>query len=184
MKKNTLLTALFIYCIQLTYSQSGQLDPSFGNNGIVKSDMGAHFNYNNTGRQVLIHPDGSIYILLNSQTFITKRLPDGSIDASYGVNGYSRALSFNDAYAALQTDSKMVIAGSANDNFFYIARLNANGKPDSTFGDNGMQTTAFAGRSFATSVAIQSDGKIVVAGYTTNANNDAYFAVARYNSNG
>ena len=141
--------------------------------------MGSPFDNNSAGRQVLIQPGGSIYIIFNYPTFISKRFPDGSIDSSYGFDGYSRSVSFNDAYAALQPDGKIVIAGSG----FGVARINTNGMPDSTFGNNGMQTTGFNGNSNASSVAIQSDGKIVVAG-TDEINGDTYFAVARYNTNG
>ncbi len=55
-----------------------ELDPSFGNHGIVKTDMGAPFNNNSIGRQVLVQPGGSIYIIFNYPTFISKRFPDGS----------------------------------------------------------------------------------------------------------
>ena len=140
--------------------------------------MGLPFDNNSAGRQVLIQPGGSIYIIFNYPTFISKRFPNGSIDSSYGFNGYSHVMPFNDAYAALQPDGKIVIAGSG----FLIARINANGLPDSTFGNNGMQTGDFNANSYASAVAIQGDGKIVVAG--TDINDDTYFAVARYNTDG
>ena len=178
MPKFFLLSSL-ILCSTLCFGQSGELDPSFGNQGIVKTDMGSPFDNNSAGRQVLVQPDGNIYILFNYPTFISKRFPDGSIDSSYGVDGYSRPVSFNDAYAALQPDGKIVIAGSG----FGVARINANGMTDSTFGNYGVQTTGFNGNSNASSIAIQSDGKIVVAG-TDETDGETYFAVARYNTDG
>ncbi len=101
------------------------------------------------------------------------------IDSSYGLNGYSVPVSFNDAYGALQPDGKIVLAGTG----FNVARINANGIPDLSFGNHGMETGRFAGDSYASSVAIQSDGKIVVAGSDAT-NEGTYFAVARYNKNG
>jgi uncharacterized delta-60 repeat protein len=178
MKKFILISSLFFsygFCI----AQPGNLDASFGNHGIVKTDMGSPFDKNSLGRQVLIQPGGSIYIIFNDPTFISKRFPNGSIDSSYGLDGYSRPVSFNDASAVLQPDGKIVIVGSG----FNVARLKANGSPDSTFGNNGLQTTALEGDSHGSSVAIQSDGKIVVAG-TEDINGDTYFVVARYNSDG
>jgi uncharacterized delta-60 repeat protein len=177
MRKFISLGSLF-FCTTLCFSQSGIPDPSFGIQGIVKTDMGSPFHNNSTGRQVLMRPDGSIYIIFNYPTFISKRFPNGSIDSSYGFNGFSRSVSFNDAYATLQPDGKIVLVGSG----FSIARINANGMPDSTFGNNGMQT-GFNGDSYASSVAIQGDGKIVVAG-TDWTNGDSYFALARYNTDG
>lgn len=177
MRKFISLSSLF-FCTTLCFSQSGKLDPSFGIKGIVTTDMGSPFDNGSAGRQVLVQPGGGIYIIFNNPTFISKRTRDGSIDSSYGFNGYSRSVSFDDAYAALQPDGKIVIAGSG----FQIERINTNGMPDSTFGNNGMQTADFDVQSFASAVAIQADGKIVVAG--TEINGDTYFAVARYNTDG
>jgi len=179
MKKIVLLSSIFFCYLNFSYSQ---LDPSFGNKGIVKTDMGSHFDNGSAARQVLLTPNGSLYVILDA-TFISKRFPDGSIDSSYGLDGYSRSAPLTDAYAALQPDGKIVIVGSEGNNSFGVARINTNGMPDSTFGNNGMQSTAFEGNSFARSVAIQSDGKIVVAG-STNSNEDTYFAVVRYNTDG
>ena len=174
-----ILLSLLLFCSAFCFAQSGTLDPSFGNQGIVTTDMGAPFNNHSAGRQVLMQPGGSIYILFNYPTFISKRFSDGSIDSSFGIDGYSISVPFNDAYAALQPDGKIVIAGSG----FNVARINVNGSADSGFGNDGIQTTGFDGDSYASSVAIQADGKIVVAG-TTGTNGDNYFAVARYNPDG
>src|SRR5205809_407010 len=100
MKKIVLLSAVFFCYLNFGYSQSGELDPSFGNKGIAKSDMGEPYNNGSSARQVLITPDGSMYIILDA-TFISKRFSNGSIDSSYGVDGYSRSVPLTDAYAAL-----------------------------------------------------------------------------------
>ena len=63
-------------------------------------------------------------------------------------------------------------------------QLLAAGDLDLTFGVSGKVTTAFgASQDYGYSVAVQSDGKIVVAGSSSNGSNDD-FAVARYNTNG
>ncbi|MEP6948667.1 MAG: T9SS type A sorting domain-containing protein [Ginsengibacter sp.] len=178
MPKLIFLSLVLFYSTRC-FAQPGELDPAFGNQGIVKADLGSPFDNNSVGRQVLIQPDRSLYIIFNNPTFISKRFPDGSIDSAYGFDGYSRPVSFNDVSGVLQPDGKIVLVGSG----FNIARLKANGLPDSTFGNNGMQTTGFGGDSHASSVAIQSDGKIVVAG-TEETNGDYYFVVARYSSDG
>ena len=145
---------------------------------MLQQAIGSFLDINSGGRQVLIGPGGSIYIIFNYPTFISRRFPNGSVDSSYGFNGYSISVSFNDAYAALQPDGKIVMAGSG----FNMARINANGMIDSSFGNNGMQTADFNSNSWASAVAIQPDGKIAVAG--TYDNGSTYFAVTRYNSDG
>ncbi|MEO5892884.1 MAG: T9SS type A sorting domain-containing protein [Ferruginibacter sp.] len=179
MKKILLSSALLCF-LHFSYAQSGLLDPSFGAGGVVKSDLGAPFKINSSARQVLINPAGGFYVILDA-TFISKRLSNGLIDSSYGFAGYSRSVAIDNASAALQPDGKIVIAGSKvnGSKAFIVARINTNGVPDATFGISGMVTTEFDGSSFAKAVAIQSDGKIVVAGSI----ND-HFGVARYNSNG
>src|SRR5439155_1217874 len=91
---------------------------------------------------------------------------------------------------ALQTDGKIVVAGQAN-NFktgnsdFGLARYNRNGTLDKTFNGDGKLTTDFGFDDGASSLAIQTNGKIVIAGQSFNPNIFNYdFALARYNSNG
>ena len=88
---------------------------------------------------------------------------------------------------AVQSDGRIVVVGSAyngNDNDFAVARYNPDGTLDTTFGTMGKVITAFsASGDDATCVALQSDGKIVVAGIANNT--PAFdFAVVRYNANG
>ncbi len=66
-----------------------------------------------------------------------------------------------------------------------IARYNANGTPDKSFGTNGKLTSQIgSGDSESFSVLIQSDGKIVAGGYAYNDNSDIDFALVRYNNDG
>ena len=62
---------------------------------------------------------------------------------------------------------------------FAVARYAADGSPDLTFSGDGRVTTAFADPSAGHAVAIQADGKIVVAG-----GEGSSFALARYNADG
>ncbi|MEJ7588311.1 MAG: T9SS type A sorting domain-containing protein [Ferruginibacter sp.] len=173
--KRILIIALLLTGLTSSYAQSGALDKSFGINGIINSDMGTRYDYGSSARQVLLGPDGSMFLLLNDD-LITKRLPNGSMDSTYGVNGYSGTLTMNDTYAAQQPDGKIVIAGSRDlGSVFVVARLNPNGTPDSTFGNEGSQVITINPKA----VDIQTDGKIVLAGSV----NDI-FAVARMNADG
>lgn len=94
---------------------------------------------------------------------------------------------------AVQSDGKVVVVGDAfrtsGTSDFGIARLATNGSLDSSFSGDGFTTVSFASGSFddfhARAVALQSDGKIVVVGYTRNSSNsDEDFAIARLNADG
>src|SRR5262249_53355575 len=63
-----------------------------------------------------------------------------------------------------------------------LARFTAGGRRDPSFGDGGVVTTAVGSNDSANAVAVQADGKIVVAGTTTATTAD--FLVARYNADG
>src|SRR5437762_9331206 len=124
------------------------------------------------------------------------RATDGDLDPAFGRSGKVMT-DFNHTtdigYAvALQSDGKIVVVGTSYSNNDYsnedfaIVRYNPNGSIDTTFGVNGRVTTDFPGlAAVASSVVIQPDGKIVVAGgafplFTFLGN----FEIARYNTNG
>lgn len=122
----------------------------------------------------------------------------GDFDTGFGDRGSTR-LSFGTAYAeandvAVAPDGGLVLAGfsSGDDDqdptqHVAVARLLADGTPDPAFGDGGRATTvACAGYSNATSVVVQPDGKVVVAGSVQPAPGDidSVFLLVRYNSDG
>lgn len=108
----------------------------------------------------------------------------GFLDPSFGGDGRVVRASGSGGAVAVQPDGKIVTAGAIDapgGGFdFLVARYNADGSPDASFGQGGIARTDFAGASdIARAVALQPDGKIVVAG---SAGRD--FAVARYHANG
>ncbi len=116
---------------------------------------------------------------------------NGSLDLTFGINGIAIntvGSNHSQAYAlAIQSDGKIVVAGYSRISFqddFALARYNTNGSLDNTFGTNGVVTTPIGNADYATDVAIQSDGKIVVAGNSYHNGTDWDFALTRYNSNG
>jgi len=184
MKKIFLLAATIFCFLNLTNAQPGQLDPSFGINGIVTTDLGKNYNYPSSGSKVLVQSDGSIYLVLETsdQTLITKRHGDGSTDVTYGHNGFSANVKMNQPSAFLQADGKIVVGGSidkGSENFdLALARFNADGSLDSSFSDDGIVSdlTFYKGMASHDNVAvIQNKGKIVVC-------SGRY--VSRYNSDG
>jgi uncharacterized delta-60 repeat protein len=128
----------------------------------------------------------------------------GFLDTSFGApNGYvvttihSRQSAGN--ALAVQTDGKIVVAGGASDahgtNALAVLRYNPDGTLDSTFGSGGLVLTTLVrginqGVEGYQAVAIQSDGKIVVAGTQLLSNTpnglsyDFEWVLARYNTNG
>lgn len=119
---------------------------------------------------------------------------DGKIDSIFGINGKATFAFSNSSPSfaqatAIQKDGKIVIVGYYNyflSTNFCVKRLMPNGAPDFSFGDSGLVVTPFfTGRgSYAISVEIQNDGKILVGG---SAYRDIYpmsFALVRYNVNG
>ena len=101
--------------------------------------------------------------------------PDGS-EATFGEK------------MALQSDGKIVMFGNGNDLGFIVVRYNADGSLDTTFGNNGWNSTTFeADVTTANAIDIQADGKIVVGGSVRTIVNNVVssdFAVARFNSDG
>lgn len=169
------------------YNTDGSLDTSFGTGGKVTTELGSTADF---GKSVAIQSDGKIVLAgqygdYPSADFALARYnTDGSLDASFDTDG--KVLTNFGGWdlgqsVAIQSDGGIVAAGhTQNASFaldFALARYNADGSLDSSFGIGGKVTTDFGGGPDAGhSVAIQSDGKIVAAG--SGGNGD--FALARY----
>jgi len=122
---------------------------------------------------------------------------DGSLDTTFDSDGMvTTEISGNDqGYAvAIQDDGKIVVAGYSGNTDFAVVRYNTDGSldtvtfnPTGAFGgppnSPGMVTTVIGDYDYGYAVAIQSDGKIVVAG-TVSSGGQNTFAVVRYNSDG
>lgn len=110
----------------------------------------------------------------------------GGIDGTFGRFGTAaNPFGFDTKDIAVQHDGKILLAGSLNDDFA-VARLDADGSPDVTFGDHGLVTTDFGGRQGdeAQQVTVQPNGKIVVGGVINKTTEKHQLAVVRYNANG
>jgi uncharacterized delta-60 repeat protein len=173
----------------------GDLDPTFGGNGIVTTDFaGAH----DAAHALAIQTDGRIVVAggtfspAGSDFALARYGRDGSLDPTWGAGG--RVTTDFDGRAehaasiALQPDGKVVAAGGSsvapNNADFALARYNANGSLDATFGAAGRVLTDYeAGNDAAFAVALQADGKIVAAGLSVTAGT-GNLALARYNTDG
>jgi uncharacterized delta-60 repeat protein len=182
------------------YNSDGTPDSTFGDNGIVNllDPPGlAIF-------AVAIQSNGSILLAgaempnLDEGSALLELVrlnANGSLDITFGAfgtvtNGSGVALSM-----ALQPNGQIVVAGLINSGgvqMFGVARYNENGSVDAAFGNGGEATLPL---SAALSVAVQSDGKVVVggvAGLSTSNNITGFpnilsggqFAMVRLNTDG
>lgn len=150
------------------FNPDGGLDTSFNGTGKVVTDFGSF----DLAYSVAVQNDGKLVVAGSS---LVRYNTTGSLDMSFGVNG--RVIS-SSASIVIQRDGKLVLAGAKNLNFA-VGRYNTDGSPDTSFNVTGIVTTDFGGGEGADAVAIASDWKIVVAGYS-NASGRDQFAVARY----
>ena len=179
------------------YNSDGTLDTSFGGgDGIVTTAFGLGNNY---GQSVTVQSDGKI--LLGGHTWngsdfdlvLIRYNSDGSLDTSFGGGDgiVTTDIDSNSDFAysvALQSDGKILLGGgtwNGTDEDFVLIRYNSDGSLDTSFGGgDGIVTTDIAsGNDYAFSVALQSDGKILLGGRSNNGS-DEDFALIRYNSDG
>jgi uncharacterized delta-60 repeat protein len=185
------------------YNPNGSLDRSFGNGGIVTTT----FPQGSYAFDVALQPDGKIIAVgtvfvdfnpgdqSDTDFALARYNPDGSLDTTFGNGGTVMTDFFaneDDAFSVLiQPDGKIVAVGSANNPASYYdfaaVRYLINGTIDTSFGVAGKVSTDFGDQNFdrARSAALQSDGRIVAAGFAISQNGGVQnFAVARYTANG
>ena len=184
------------------YNPNGSLDTSFGVGGKVITDFGE----DEIPNSIAVQPDGKIVAAgvitgkgaASIDFLIVRYNPDGSLDTTFGEAGRVRTdfSSSRDTLiaAALQSDGKIVAVGVTSSDFsttspdYALARYNSDGSLDTTFDKDGKVTTDSGNQSLdsAMAVAIDSNGKIVVAGESSNSNGTLAidFSLARYNSDG
>ena len=183
---DTDVTDVAVDCV--TLPPDAHLDPAFGTDGKVTTPgLGG-------AETVAIQPDGKI--VAAGPSSLARYNSDGTLDSSFAQTGSLRtgisAGFLGDACdVALQPDGSIVVVGvkdngSATGEDFAVQRYTASGTADPNFGTGGTVTTDFNGstdRAYA--VAVQPDGKIVVAGHATNAARTGIdIALARYTSDG
>jgi uncharacterized delta-60 repeat protein len=185
---SSILTGLLAFNALLSFGQAGTLDGDFDGDGKVITGF---LSNGEIGRAAAIQQDGKIVVVGSSDNdFIVARYnPDGSLDNTFGNSGHIITVvnpNAGEEFAssvAIQQDGKIVVAGRASQNFA-VVRYNTNGGLDNTFDSDGIVTTDFGGIESVGSMAIQADGKILVAGSILITGMGYDFAVARYNTNG
>jgi uncharacterized delta-60 repeat protein len=176
-------------------STPGSLDPTFGNGGTALTPGGG-------ATDAILQPNGDIVV--SGGFGVARFLPTGKPDTTFGSGGQASA-GFAGGESrtgvALQPDGKILWVGSqANASFppfgtfaFAVARFNANGTLDTTFGSGGHASVEFfappmqGAQEFADAVLVQPDGRILVAGSARQGQirfAPIQGALARFNANG
>jgi uncharacterized delta-60 repeat protein len=198
--------ALLLLCASPLAAQvAGTLDPSFGTGGQLMFDFN---NSTDIANAVALQADGKLVVAgltyinndYSQEDFaISRHLPDGTLDVTFGTGGKVKTdfptLAAVASAVVVQPDGKILVAGGAFPNFTFLGdvklvRYNPDGTLDSSFGVGGIVTTTFPGQgSFAFALALQPDGKIVMAGtdyinFSSEVSSNTDFALARYNTDG
>jgi uncharacterized delta-60 repeat protein len=182
------------------YNPNGTLDTTFGTGGKVLTDLSGTRDIANA---LAIQSDGKIvaggYTVDPVTSFLIFALArynaNGSLDSTFGSGGkVTTRVVFGDGEddeifgLAIQPDGRIIAAGQANfAQDFGMVRYQTDGSRDTAFGTNGVVTTDFNGFiDRASSVVLQLDGKIVLAGSAslTTGTTAGDFALARYNPSG
>jgi uncharacterized delta-60 repeat protein len=188
---------------------AGFLDPTFNTTGVVTTQVGqvgteyAHAaavypsGTTNAGKIVVVGGVTGSRSNGNLDFALVRYNADGSLDPTFGKGGMastSLVSSEDQAMAVALVGDKVLAGGYAlvnthtNLDDFALARFNADGTLDQTFGTKGKVTTDFGGSDdIAMAMAVQGDGKVLLAGITnagTGSSSYTVFAVVRYNANG
>ena len=179
------------------YKPTGRLDRSFSKNGKVTTQLSAvHKQRNRLSRAYAgaIDSHGRIVAvglalgkLAGERIALARYKPNGHLDRSFGDHGEVRTLigsKYGGVVAravAIDSKGRIVVAGfqGGPGQFFAVARYQPSGKLDRSFGENGTLRTSFSGYDGAESVGIDSQGRIVAAGFA-----ERDLAVARYEPDG
>ncbi|MFZ9157821.1 MAG: hypothetical protein ACO230_06970, partial [Ilumatobacteraceae bacterium] len=179
----TLLPVIFFVGSSLASTRvnaEGAVDASWGTSGVLCTNSGTGSGFT---RDAVKLSDGSIisvgYGLITSSfhIIVTKTLPNGTPDSTFGTNGTveleSLSSLFTFTYAnnvAVQSDGKIVVAGagtSASQQDVLVIRLTASGSLDPTFSGDGIVSVApSSSDDNAHGVVVLPDGDIVIAGGT------------------
>ena len=184
------------------FTSEGEVDSLYGIDGTVAFDLDTAFNYF-LGNFLLLE-NGKM--LINgkrtgqdewgteySEFVLTRRNPNGSLDSTFGDNGYAYSLTEALSDMAVTSDGKIVCVGTIGLNqqgttgSMAISRYNENGSIDSTFNFDGhasLSVDVYA--DYANAVCIQNDDKIVVGGSFFNFAGGSVTdcVLARYNLDG
>ena len=177
-------------------NQDGQLDPDFGNNGIVITPIS---NLTDRAHSIDLQADGKILAAgflhdgVHWDFVMARYLSNGAIDPDFGTNGIVIVDFASDddfAYSVkLQADGKIVMAGYAVNGSdigdVALVRFNPDGTLDNSFGVAGKVISGFPNNDRASCMLVKPDGKIIVGGWAAPpATGSATFMLSQYTDSG
>lgn len=174
-------------------TSGGAFDTTFSDDGIAEVDV----NGIGVGQAVALQGENVVVAtaLFDGEFAVVRLTSSGALDTTFNAGGAVPGIAAVDPSSGVDqvrdvavdpASGKIVVVGAAGGDFA-IGRFNANGTVDTGFGTNGVLLVDFdAKEDAANAVAIQSNGKIVVAGTAVRPNETARgdFAVVRLNTNG
>jgi uncharacterized delta-60 repeat protein len=175
------------------YRRNGSLATGFGTDGATTTDFGG----DDYAWAIARQKDGRLVVAGetengDSDLALARYQADGSLDPDFGAAGkVITDLDMMEDESAfdvqLQENGRILIAGvrrAGGEADFLLARYLANGDPDPDFGaGTGWVAIDFGGDDFGHNVAVQKDGRILIAG-ASDANGSSDFAVARVDAQG
>jgi uncharacterized delta-60 repeat protein len=175
----------------------GNRDLAFGSNGVLSTRFGTSNADWAVASSVALRPSGKIVVAVRvsgdrDRFGLARYRPNGMLDSGFGDDGrvVTRFGTAASAYGvASLPDGKVIAVGASGSNgglccqlgHFTVARYTGDGSLDDHFGVHGVVVTSVGVRSFAYSVAIQTDGGIVAVGAADTPQIDqAVVALVRY----
>ncbi len=180
--------------ILVKYTANGQLDASFGNNGIVITDFTGATDVFTT---IAATTDGKIVVggysnngTTGKREFALARYnADGTLDPSFDGDGLLTIEEFLGQMYSIQLLSQnqiMFVGGTGGGSRVALGKINADGTRDNNFGTNGLLETNFVNSTFdnANKLLLQDDGKFIITGTTFKDMTSWVMSGQRFNSDG
>jgi uncharacterized delta-60 repeat protein len=182
---------LLAVCLSLggasvAWAGAGALDTSYGAGGAAIADFGTikagSANDNAGGNALVVQPDGKVIVVgtgidqfgQTSDIVAARFTTGGALDTTFGGTGrYQVDFGLNETGygVALQPDGKLLVGGDSTGGTHtnvLVARIDPDGTTDTTFATQGAATPNLTASVFGRAIALQPNGKILIAGYTPN----------------
>jgi len=186
-------TTSLINFVLVRYNKNGSVDHTFGNNGVVLTDVSAILGTANRETEIysiILHNNKIVVtgvLIKNSRLIIARYNLDGTLDTTFGTSGIVidqriQANIYNNV--GFLTDDSIIVGGTINSQWA-IAKYNPDGSLNTSFGTNGYVITNLSPSpaGIVNSIAIFNN-KIIAAGFSVNLSGQALYTVIKYNSDG